>query len=339
MKTFFKILLIFFVAFSAVVGFFVSKIFSAKKDLDKKIDVEKVSFEVFENQTLKSVISDFYEIGILKDKTWTYYYLRIVGGFDNLQAGRYEISKNDSALSLLKKFSAGKVFSNVQKITISEGSRISQIDQIFFQKAIFEKGEFEKEVSDVEKYKTKFPFLNEILPTDSKSLEGFLFPDTYIFEGEITPEIVATKMIETFKVKIFDAGLLDSSDFSKYEMLILASIVQKESGREEDSAGIVGVFVNRIRNDIKLQSDVTLLYEVPIEEFSIKNPSLYNTYYHFGLPPTPISNPGIVSVSATKNPENHDYFYFFADRDGITRFSKTYLEHQNQIAIYGLAGE
>ncbi|GAB4140108.1 MAG: endolytic transglycosylase MltG [Patescibacteria group bacterium] len=338
MKTFFKILLIFFIIFSAISGFFAAKIFSGKKNLEQKIKTEKVFFEVFKNQTLKSILNDFEKLGFIKDAKWSYYYLRFTGGFDHLKAGKYKIEKDETAISLLKKFSNGNNFAKTTRFTIPEGNRISQIDSILFQKGIFEKGKIIEETKNVEKYKTKFPFLIEILPVGTDSLEGFLFPDTYEFVGDLSEEIVVSKMIETFKIKVFDVKLLENENLTKYEVLTLASIVQKESGKEVDSAGIAGVFMNRIRNGMKLQSDVTLLYEVPIEKFSTKNPSLYNTYYHFGLPPTPITNPGKISIDAIKNAENSEYFYFFADHEGVTRFSKTLVEHNAQIAKYGLAG-
>jgi conserved hypothetical protein, YceG family len=126
---------------------------------------------------------------------------------------------------------------------------------------------------------------------------------------------------------------------NKNELLILASIIQKESSNFEDSKLVASVFINRLKNKMKLQSDVTLAfgYKVNGKEITkkmLKSSNPYNTYRYFGLPPTPISYPGEYALNSLKNLIKSDYFYFVSDGNGRHRFSKTYSLHKQNIKLW-----
>ncbi|MDD2543211.1 MAG: endolytic transglycosylase MltG [Candidatus Cloacimonetes bacterium] len=168
------------------------------------------------------------------------------------------------------------------------------------------------------------------------SLEGFLYPETYLFPVTSSPDSILSIMTHEFFRRLDRQGLSiqDSDDF--YKNLILASIVEKEAGNEEERTVIAGVFTNRMRIGMPLQSCPTVDYI--LEQRGIRRevltnadtsiPSAYNTYVNPGLPPTPISNPRLESLIAAMQPAKHAYLYFFSNRQGKNVFSSSYEEHQ-----------
>jgi len=127
-----------------------------------------------------------------------------------------------------------------------------------------------------------------------------------------------------------------------YSILTLASIVEREVPRDPDRAIVCGIFYNRLAKGMPLQTDVTVLYGLnklqgPMTEPDKQKDTPYNTYVHPGLPPSPVSNPGTASIGACLNPQKTDYYYFFSDAHGVTRYAKTYAEHQQQQLQYGVS--
>ncbi|PKN73558.1 MAG: endolytic transglycosylase MltG [Candidatus Cloacimonetes bacterium HGW-Cloacimonetes-3] len=170
---------------------------------------------------------------------------------------------------------------------------------------------------------------------DLPSLEGFLYPETYRFSIDMSADsILALQTAEFFK-RVHAAGIVPVNIHGFYNKLILASIVEKESGPTGEREIIAGVFMNRITRGMRLQSCPTVDYI--LEPKGIKRevlsynetqiPSPYNTYMSAGLPPTPIANPSLESIKAVLNPEYSSYLYFFADRKGKNIFSRSYEEH------------
>lgn len=169
------------------------------------------------------------------------------------------------------------------------------------------------------------------------SLEGFLYPETYQFEVSSSPDSVLSIMSREFFRKLQRSGLSIDDPKRFYDNLILASIVEKEAGTADERDVIAGVFANRMRIGMPLQSCPTVDYILErrgIRRAVLTNkdtaiPSPYNTYLHPGLPPTPISNPRVESIIAAMNPAKHSYLYFFSNRQGQNVFSRSYEEHQN----------
>lgn len=176
------------------------------------------------------------------------------------------------------------------------------------------------------------------------SLEGFLYPETYLFPVSSPPDSIMSIMCAEFFRRIASQGVSISSPEAFYRDLILASIVEKEAGKADEREVIAGVFTNRIRIGMPLQSCPTVDYI--LERRGIKREVLtnndtairspYNTYLNPGLPPTPISNPRVESLIAAQNPARHDYLYFFSNRQGQNVFSSSYTEHQNLQRKLGL---
>lgn len=187
----------------------------------------------------------------------------------------------------------------------------------------------------------------KIIP-DGKNLEGFLFPDTYFFEQDITAEQVINSILDNFLAKFNTVkdltGDYRGNNLSDYEKIILASIVEKEgTGKYEENANIADVFYKRLRGDLgpkRLQSDVVLLYQFKdwhheISQAEIDDASLeYNSHARDGLPPTPICSAGLNSLKAVYEPIANDYLFFIADKEGIVRYAKDYAEHTANVRKY-----
>ena len=250
-----------------------------------------------------------------------YIYLKNI---KNLQAGEYEISPAMVIPEIADILSGGKVNKNEVKITIPEGFTVKQIDERLAQTGLIKSGDlinFDPE--EVSSFKFQV-----------SSLEGCLFPDTYIFNKQSSLEAIVRKMIDNFNLKV-DQQLLDEiqkQGKTLEQIITMASIIQQEAVSSEEMPKIAGVFYNRLAIGMPLQSDATINYitgqdhrQATIEETKINSP--YNTYLNKGLPPAPICNPGLDAIKAAIYPEKSDYLYFLHPLEAPTVFSKTLEEH------------
>ena len=154
--------------------------------------------------------------------------------------------------------------------------------------------------------------------------EGYLFPDTYFFTNKETPEEIINKMQDNFKVKAGDV---------QKDILIMASIIEKEARKPEDRKIISGILWKRIKEGMPLQVDAVFDYLLDkesseITQADLKMDSPYNTYKHKGLPPTPICNPGLDAIEAAENPVDSKFWYYLSDKTGVTHFARTFEEHK-----------
>ena len=196
-------------------------------------------------------------------------------------------------------------------------------------------------------YMDEYPFLTEDIFNDDARyyLEGYLFPNTYNFYRETTPDqITRTFLNETLNIYNKYREDFDNSKLSIHEIFTLASIVQYEGTTLENMQSIASVFYNRLDNGMMLQSSVTICYAINIDkdddwrecEYNVSFDSPYNTYKYTGLTPGPILNPGINALVAVLEPADTDYLYFMADvcGDGQVYFAKTFSEHQANVNRY-----
>jgi len=177
-----------------------------------------------------------------------------------------------------------------------------------------------------------------------KTLEGYLFPDTYFFDKDIDAEGIVRKMLGIFNTKITSEMLADAAknQRSLNEIIIMASIIENEVKTDEDRALVSGLYWNRLKIGQPLQSDITLAYVLgeKKKQYSFsdtRTASPYNTYINKGLPPGPIDNPGLSAIQAAIYPQDSEYNYYLNDPEtGKTIFSKTYAEHLANKEKYGL---
>lgn len=180
------------------------------------------------------------------------------------------------------------------------------------------------------------------------SVEGYMFPDTYLIPKEATGSAVAKIMTDNFNKKIASdlQNKAKENGLSFKEVVVLASLVEKEARGETDRPVISGILLKRLKNDWPLQVDATLQYALgyqpetkswwkkEIFETDKKIPSPYNTYLNLGLPPGPICNPGLASIKAVISPQASDYWYYLHDQEGVAHFAKTQEEHEANIIKY-----
>ncbi len=244
-----------------------------------------------------------------------------------LKTGVYEIPQNITIDSLFKYIERGKV--KLIKVTIPEGARSEEIAYIFKKKLGLSYNKFMKIVLDSNSvYKFKIGF--------GKNLRGFLMPETYYFPLDATEEDVIKKMTQEF-VKYVNKISKNSpmiKKYSIYDIIILASIIEKEAVVDKERPIIAGVFYNRLKKGMLLQADPTVRFATgnfkkPITKKDLRFNSPYNTYVTKGLPPTPICNPGKKSIYAAFYPAKVDYLFFVAKFDGSGEhfFSKSNKEH------------
>lgn len=287
--------------------------------------------EIKKGQSVKTISKKLQENKvILNDKLFILYVV-----FNKLQsslkAGEYEFSKNITIKEVTDKLLRGEV--KLRKVTIPEGLTVKQIAGIFEKNNLFPESQFLSVLEDQN-------FKNELLGNEVNSFEGFLFPETYKYWKDIEPEEFIRIMVGMFK-KVF--GELKSqypieNKLSDYEIIKLASIIEKESGSKSELAQISSVFHNRLRIGMKLDSDPTIIYGLGdsfdgnIRKRDMELFTEYNTYMIPGLPPTPISNPGKASLHAAINPNETKFLYFVSMGNGSHYFSKDYNEHR--MAVY-----
>ena len=259
-------------------------------------------------------------------------YLKLSGLSTSIQAGDYKLSGAMSPRTVADILTKGKVAS--KKITIPEGWTIDDIGTYLEKQGVTSKGDFETAA----KKNYDYDFLAD-KPAD-QSLEGYLFPDTYQISVTANAEDIVKLMLTTFGEKLTSdtRAAIKGSGMSTYEVVTLASVVEREVSKPEDRKVVSGIFLNRLDSGMALQSDATVQYVLKsdkkrfsYDESRVQSP--YNTYVVPGLPLGPIGNPGIDSVMAVLYPERTSYMYFLS-ADGTTYYSRTLGEHEEKVAKY-----
>ena len=174
---------------------------------------------------------------------------------------------------------------------------------------------------------------------DGPSLEGYLYPDTYLISRDLDARELVDLMVRRFWKVFNDLIRGQKRDMSLREIVTLASIVEKETGLAEERPVIASVFLNRLKKRMRLESDPTVIYGLKnfdgnLKRKDLRTPNPYNTYTNHGLPPGPIANPGRESLMAVINPAETDYLYFVSRNDGSHCFSTTLKEHNRAVVRY-----
>ncbi len=245
--------------------------------------------------------------------------------------GEYELHAGMRPTELLDKLVRGEVYEH--SVTIPEGYNVVQIANILDQKDLADKQEILRLNRDQ-------AFI-ESLNIQANSLEGYLFPDTYRFARYTPPEAIVRTFVSRFHEVVTPEirAQAKSMGMTLQEVLTLASVVEKETGLATERALVSGVFHNRLRKNIPLQSDPTVIYALEYFDGNIRKADLsvnspYNTYKVRGLPPGPIANPGLASIRAALYPTPSDFVYFVSRNDGSHKFSVTLAEHNKAVDKY-----
>lgn len=285
------------------------------------------------------------EKGVVRQDVMFRYAMILTGERTKIQTGNYELSPQASILETINIITQGDQ-QQEGSVTIQEGLSNAQVASLLAEyfadhsteaiaddelKKTFE-DEFLQEMNNVDKYRSDYSFLESV--PENGTLEGYLFPDTYRFFKRTEPETVIRKMLDNFDLKLNRDLRVEIASQGKsiHEVVTLAAIVQREVS-EEYMKDVAGIFYNRLAIGMKLQSDATVNYvtnaDNPQPTFAeLEVDSRYNTYRYAGLPPGPISNPGIRAIEASVFPADNDYFFFLTRLDtGEAIYAKNGTQH------------
>lgn len=274
---------------------------------------------------------------ILNDQVFKLYY-RFAAKSDIIYPGRITIHKNDSYHQIIKAISSPKI--DTVTFTIPEGFEVREIVARLFQNGLIgDKNDFYTALNNYSFTTNQ----GSTITGEIASLSGFLFPDTYNIPKKTTNEEIIRVMTDNFVSKWTDEfqQKADTLGMSVEEVVNLASIIEREARKTEDFPMVASVFHNRLKIGKHLESCATVQYVLkerkPILTYAdTEIDSPYNTYQNPGLPPAPISSPGLLAIEAVLNPAKTEYLYFFTDKNGDNHYSKTFEEHNQLITKYGL---
>lgn len=295
-----------------------------------------LDFRIAAGSSLRSAIVQMREAGISVDPTLLSLLARAGRADTAIKAGSYSINEGATPRQLLDKLLKGKVTQG--ELTLVEGWTFSQ-----WRARLDRHPDLRHDAAGLSEAQ-----LLERLGIRASSLEGLLFPDTYLFDKQSSDLDLFARAHRAMQRKL-DAEWVQRAQGLPYkspqEALIMASIIEKETGREADRQLVAAVFVNRLRKGMLLQTDPTVIYGLGsrfdgnLRKRDLQSDSPYNTYMRAGLPPTPIAMPGLASLRAALNPAGSDVLYFVARGDGSSEFSRTLDEHNRAVNKYQRGGK
>ncbi|MDZ7924377.1 MAG: endolytic transglycosylase MltG [Marinagarivorans sp.] len=297
---------------------------------EHQVPIEHRVWMVEKGHGLARVADNLHDAGILRWPLVWQVYARVLHP-KTIKAGEYALSPYESPISLLTLLQGGEVIS--YKITFAEGLTLKEWLALMAQ---------EPKIKAVAAAMSPDDLLLALNISET-SAEGWFFPDTYSYENNDTDLAILKRAHQKMRVELFGqwARRQPSLPFnSPYEALILASIIEEETGTPSERPQIAGVFVQRLKRGMRLQTDPTVIYGMGdeyqgnIRRVHLQTPTPYNTYIINGLPPTPISNPGGAAIAAAINPQEGRHLYFVAKGDGSHEFSATLNEHNNAVKQY-----
>lgn len=258
---------------------------------------------------------------------------RFMGLEGKLQAGKYEIEVGKSNSEIIDILARGQV--KTVSFTVPEGYTVNKIAAKLAAEGL---GDAEKFKEAARNY-TPYKYMETNNPDVIYKAEGFIYPSTYLFTDGMTEKDMLAMMVKEFNTQINHEKIGDAAekaDMQLRDIVTIASMVELEAVFKEEQPRIAGVFLRRLQIYMPIQSDTTIQYilgaqkeEITFADTEIQNP--YNTYVNAGLPPGPIGSPSLDAIKAVLNPEQTDYLYFVADKDGHHRFTRTYDEHLQEI--------
>jgi UPF0755 protein len=277
-------------------------------------------FVINRGEAVREIGNSLKKEGLIKDPVAFFLYIKMNGKDKNIQAGDYKLSPSMNLAQIVEAMQHGSLDIWV---TVPEGLRAEEIADIF---------------------QKDLPSYDDSWRETLNANEGYLFPDTYLIPRDATVDQVVTMMKNTFDSRLADAGI-NVSALDLKQAVIIASIIEKEAKFANDYPLVSSVIHNRLDDGMKLQVDPSVSYalgkqpngkwwkqELTYDDLEINSP--YNTYAHAGLPPGPISNPGIQAIQAALNPSKTDNFFYISDKEGHIHAAKNEAGHQANIDKY-----
>lgn len=303
---------------------------------------DPVSFQVQKGENYVGLARRLEKAGLIRDDRAYRWYAYLFARGHVLKRGEYALAKGMPIADLVDILLSGKVIE--YRFTIPEGSNLFQVAEKLEHEGLGHAEAFIAAARDPSSFK-KIPTLKgeNNLP---KSVEGYLFPDTYLLQKVYSEREILEIFLERFAEKYKSLNLasmpthLDVLHIRPHDLIILASIVEKETGAAKDRPVIASIFLNRLHKKMRLQSDPTTIYgmwverglfEGKIHKTDLQHPTPYNTYTISGLPAGPIASPGLDAIRAVLNPAQTNYLYFVSRNDGTTEFAADYKDHQRSV--------
>ena len=300
-----------------------------------------VTITIYESDTMDDIIEKLYSNGLIRYRSLFQLYASISDAEEDIQPGIYDLNTRYDYHALVNSMSPSSSRSVVQ-LTIPEGYTCRQIFDLLEENRVCTAVDIGAYASDGEL--DDYWFLENVEWGSEYCLEGFLFPDTYQFYKNSTPREALEKMLDNFEVRFNEEmraqietlnANVTGGGYTVREVVIVASLIEREAAAPSEAAAIAGVIYNRLfrwgDTPAYLNIDAALVYAQGGDNQTIDTTldSPYNTYTHVGLTPTPIANPGLSSLEAALNPETHDYYYYVLNPStGMHQFSTTYEEHE-----------
>ena len=334
------------------IGLFMGLSLGVSMYFNQKLNLRfSVVFEVKKGMGIRQVAKELNKRKIIR---YPVFFIRLSryysSGSKLIRYGEYELKPGETYGDFLEKIIRGDNYK--YEITFVEGDHQYKYARQLEEKRILSAKDFLKLSRNQKFAKNLFSseishhqdpeFIKSFLDHKASSLEGYLFPDTYFFSKSDGVKVIVKTMVKRFFKKIRDLDFSVTS-LSPRQVIILASIVEKETGAGFERPLVSSVFHNRLKKNMKLQTDPTILYGIMdqtgkevnnIRKKDILAPTAYNTYVIRGLPPGPISNPGLESIKSVLHPAKSDYLYFVSKNDGTHIFSRTYEEHLKAVKKY-----
>ena len=296
-----------------------------------QIPITPYELSIKPGSSLRTVAKQLVGAGALHD-AWSFILLsRLMGYSSSLKAGDYELAESISPWQLLKRVTNGDV--NQSEIRFIEGWTFSQL-----RKTLNENPALQHDTAGL----TDFQVM-QLIGASETMAEGLFSPDTYYFVRGNSDVAILKRAYHAMQNNLNTAWTGRATNLpltDSYQALILASIVEKETGRESDRANVAGVFINRLRIGMRLQTDPTVIYGLGdkfdgnLRKKDLLTDQEYNTYTRSGLPPTPIALPGMASIQAALNPAKTSSLYFVAKGNGESHFSSNLTDHNRAVSKY-----
>lgn len=286
-------------------------------------DTQKQMFAVDAGSGVKAIAKKLHAAHLIKNETAFYLTVKRLGIESKIQAGDFELSPALSNAEIAQTLTKGAIDIWV---TIPEGKRAEEVAQLLKDDG--------------------FPNYDTTWATTLHEEEGYLFPDTYLIKRDATISEIMSIFTTTFDQKY--AAIVNKTNLSKAQIVILASLIEREAKDDKDRPIVSSVMHNRIDQGMPLQIDATVQYAIGFDATEqtwwkkgltyddLKINSAYNTYVIAGLPPKPIANPGIKALIAAAQPDDTPYLFYITDKNGVNHYAKTLAEHNANIKKYGL---
>lgn len=295
-----------------------------------------VVYEVKQGQSFNSIARDLHQQGVLKNVEAFTVYAKVTRQIPKIKAGEYRFNTAMTPPEIMSVMTSGQ--SIARTITIPEGYSVFEIADLLEARGFAKR-------KDIVKLAFDKKFVAKLLGEPQASLEGYLYPETYNFTKYMGAEKILTEMVRLFLANFEQVPKPYPFEWNRHQVVTMASIIEKETGAPHERQLISSVFSNRIKKNMRLQTDPTIIYAKALQmgkividirraDLTMNHP--YNTYMKSGLPPGPISNPGKEALKAAVNPAISEFLYFVSQNDGTHIFSETYEKHEEAVRRFQL---